>query len=59
MNIFKNAIAPITFKPYDTVEQSKITTAYCIRNNNFYKKYTINFLETNISSQQSRQNHLN
>jgi hypothetical protein len=51
VNLLKKAGASITVKTYDTVGQRKITTAYCIINNNDYKKHTINFLETNIISQ--------
>jgi hypothetical protein len=51
VNLLKKAGASITFKAYDTEGQRKITTEYCIINNNDYKKHTINFLETNITSQ--------
>jgi hypothetical protein len=51
VNLLKKAGAPITVKTYDTVGQRKITTEYCILNNIDYKKHTINFLETNITSQ--------
>ena len=50
VNLLKKASVVTMAKTYDTVGRKQMTTEYGLLNNICYKKHTINFLETHIST---------